>query len=144
MNNTEFKTLMETISELDRKNLNAAGYEIIEELEANNYNFVLTKMTAMETQMMGVEYQLGFSKDDTSFTDYEQHSQKFTKPGEKFGLNGLSQALPTIKQWTIDYGPILLSSSDERKNKLYSKIFKRANFEVQDNEIMGQHFIIIS
>ena len=134
----------ELISDLDKQNLNSAGYEIIEELQADNYNFVLTKMLPMEIQMLGVEYQLGFSKDDTSFTDYEQHSQKFAKPGEKFALNSLSKALPTIKQWTIDYGAILLSSSDPRKSKLYSKIFKRAKFNVEDNEIMGQHFVIIS
>ena len=133
----------ELISDTDNENLNAQGYEVVDQIEIDNYNIALTKIPDMMASMIGAEYQLGFSKEGTDFTDYAQQDQKFVKKNEKFPLGKLAQGLETVKQWVSQYGPIVVSSSNPNKTRVYAKIFNRAKFTVDTNSAMGMDWLII-
>jgi len=133
----------ELISKTDTQNLNAQGYEVIDQFEVDQYNFALTKIPDILAPMLGAEYQLGFSKDGTDFTDYAQQDQKFVSKNEKFPLGKLSKGLNTVKQWISEYGPIVIASNNTNKTKLYAKIFKRARFTIDTQSAMGMDWLII-
>jgi hypothetical protein len=133
----------ELISDTDTRNLNAQGYEVVDQIEIDNYNIALTRMPAQMAPMLGAEYQLGFSKEGTDFTDYTQQTQKFIQKNEKFPLGKLAQGLNTVRQWISEYGPIAIASSNLNKTKVYAKIFNRAKFSVTPKEGMGTTWLII-
>ena len=141
--NTVMK-INELISDTDTNNLNSQGYSVVDQFETEGYNFALTKIPDMMAPMIGAEYQLGFSKDGTDFTDYAQHDQKFVKQDEKFPLGALGKGLDTVKEWCSTYGPIVIASSNPQKTRIYSRVFKRAKFDIESNSAMGMDWLIIS
>ena len=134
----------ELISDIDRNALRDNGYSIADQFEVENYNFVLSKMPDMMAQQLGASYQLGFSKDNTDFTAYSQQHQKFVSKDEKFPLGALGKGLEKVKQWCSTFGPIVIASSNPKKTKLYSRVFKRANFNIETHAMMGTEWITIS
>jgi len=133
----------EIISDTDIANLAQQQYTIVDQVEIQGYNIVLTKMPEQLAEILGAHYQLGFSKANTDFTDYAQHAEKFVEPGETFPLAELALSFENIEEWTEKYGDIVVASSDARKTKLYSRLFARAGFDVENYNAMQNDWIII-
>jgi len=133
----------EIISDTDADNLTQQQYTIVDQVEIQGYNIVLTKMPDFLAQILGAHYQLGFSKANTDFTDYAQHAEKFVEPGETFPLAKLGQGFTNIKDWANEYGALVVASSDPRKTRLYSRLFARAGFDVEKYNAMQNDWIII-
>lgn len=134
----------EVVSQTDIDNLNAQGYKVVDQIDIDGYTIALTKIPEFIAPMIGAEYQLGFSKNGTDFTDYGQHDKKFVKPNETFPLSKIPKGLGKIKEWIQEYGPVVIASSNSKKTTLYNKLFKRAHFDVKSNNMMGQEWLIVS
>ena len=134
----------EVVSQTDINNLNAQGYEVIDQIDIDGYTIALTKIPGFMAPMIGAKYQLGFSKSGTDFTDYGQHDKKFVKPNETFPLSKIPKGLSKIKEWIQEYGPVVIASSNSKKTALYNKLFKRAHFDVEPYSVMGQSWLIVS
>jgi len=137
------KQIREHVSNDDIQALRDNGYELIDSIEIGQYNIAVTRIPDMMQPMIGAEYQLGFSKNDTQFTDYSQHDQKFVSKGEKFPLSELSKGMDTITIWIDRYGPMVVGSSNQQKTNTYKRLFKRAGFKIHEMNMMGFEYFII-
>ena len=134
----------ELISQTDTDNLSANSYEIIDQVEVQGYNVALTKMPDYLAEILGASYQLGFSKEGTDFTDYGQHDKKYTNKGEKFPIADVQRtSYGKIREWVQEYGPLVIASSNPRKTKIYSHMFKKAKFNVEKYSAMGNEWLVI-
>lgn len=131
-----YSQLIEAVSDADKERLNTYGCDIVDTIEINQYTIALIKMPKEITDMISrasdSEYQLGFSKEGTDFTDYNQQWTKHSKIGETFNLSSLAEAIPKIREWINKYGEIVISSSSPKKTQTYYKIFKKFGFSITD------------
>lgn len=121
----KYSRIAEAVSKTDAEQLERYGCKIIDIIETDHYTIALIKMP--DGSFPKSEYQLGFSKSGTDFTDYDQQWSKF--PAENISLSNLAKVMPKIREWVDEYGPITVSSSAPRKMQTYYKIFKRFGFE---------------
>lgn len=121
----KYARIVEAVSKTDIEQLSEYGCQIIDIIEIGEHTITLVKMPS-STQ----EYQLGFSRTGTDFTDYKQQWSKY--PAKDVSLTNLAKAIPKIREWIEEYGPITISSSVPKKMQTYYRIFRRFGFKVLD------------
>ena len=121
----KYARIVEAVSKTDMETLDRYGCQVIDTIEIGEHTITLVKMPSPAQ-----EYQLGFSKTGTDFTDYEQQWSKY--PAKDVSLTKLAKAIPKIRKWIKEYGPITISSSMPKKVQTYYKIFRRFGFKTSE------------
>jgi len=82
------------------------------------------------------EYQIGIQRSDTDFTDLAQQEQ--SNPPESSDLpikDVMGSVKEAISNWRQMYGPLLVGSHSDSKNRVYKAILNRLGFGHQEVEV---------
>lgn len=125
----DIKFINEAISVRDQISLRNTGFKVLDAKEYGLFNLALIRMPM---KIEGINLQLGFSKDDTSFTDYSQHQKiPTTNCAIKDAFKFKSEAKEQISRWLNTHGKLLVISSNEERTQQYFQLLAKLGFKVE-------------
>lgn len=131
--------------------IESLGQEITEVEEVGDYELMLIKVKSDNhpmVQALGTPYEIGFQRKGRDFTQLDQLLGKEVFDGDNIDIRAFREVVSIIKRWTEQYGEIAIASMDDRKNKIYMRIFDRLDFRTEiknvSNGMETMDFMIIS
>jgi hypothetical protein len=138
--------IAEGLSSIDKQFLDMVGAEVEEQEDIGDYSLYVIHTPSFDFGEMSFPeaHQLAINKRNIAFTDPALQHEKFVRKGERFPLGSIGQLKNTVSKWIKRYGPLLVVSDSESKQKTYEKLLNRLGFNMERTTYQMQPGVYVS
>ncbi len=138
--------IAEGLSSIDKQFLDMVGAEVEEQEDIGDYSLYVIHTPSFDFGEMSFPeaHQLAINKRNIAFTDPALQHEKFVRKGERFPLGSIGQLKDTVSKWIKRYGPLLVVSDSESKQKTYEKLLNRLGFNMERTTYQMQPGVYVS
>ena len=128
-----------SISSADTQMLEQMGYSKRGEAFYGDYELYVFEATGQIANLMDKlglpKYQLAIQRIDTDFTNIKQQEQSNPPVGKVPVKGGMIWLKDTIELWLGKYGPFIMLSHSDAKNKTYKSVLKRLKINFTEKDV---------
>lgn len=117
------------------------GFSVVEEVDIQEYTFVLVELSSSIARMVGADYQVGIQKAGYEFTDYNH--QFLELPIDRIPISVYRKVLEILKKWTKKHDKIAVGSVNPKKQERYKRILQNSGFVVSETSTQGIFIVSI-
>jgi len=142
----KWDNISEGLSAIDRQFLDMVGADVEEQQDIGEYSLYVIHTPSFEFGDISFPeaHQLAINKRNIAFTDPALQHEKFVKKGERYPLGSIGQLKDTVSSWIRKYGPLLVVSDSESKQKTYEKLLNRLGFNMERTTYQMQPGVYVS
>lgn len=142
----KWDNVSEGLSAIDRQFLDMVGADVEEQQDIGDYSLYVIHTPSFEFGDISFPeaHQLAINKRNIAFTDPALQHEKFVKKGERYPLGSIGQLKDTVSSWIKKYGPLLVVSDSESKQKTYEKLLNRLGFNMERTTYQMQPGVYVS